>query len=105
MVLTNERAAMLAEFLNSDKERATKLFDLAPEDALVEINKAGNDFTIDEVVEFGEQLKKAANSNCELDADKLADVSGGLAVEIGVCVALVRLGYTVGKDLAEKHGW
>lgn len=105
MVLTNERAEKLADFLKSDKERATKLLELSPEEALTVINMAGNDFTIEEIVEFGDQLKKASNCNIELDEENLDDVSGGAGVTLGVCVALVSLGYTVGKDLATKHGW
>lgn len=37
-----------------------------------------------------------------LTEDELVDVSGGAVVSAGVCVALVALSYTIGKDIKKK---
>ena len=37
-----------------------------------------------------------------LTEDELVDVRGGAAISAGVCVALVALSYTIGKDIKKK---
>ena len=81
-MLTQERATALTEFLTADEERASKLVLLEPSEALAEINALGNDFTLDELKEYGDALV-AATSQGELDAESLNDVSGG-SVTVGV---------------------
>ena len=78
MVLTQERAETLVEFLNSDDERATKLLVLDAEVALEQINASGNDFTLEELQEFDQALETAVTQGGELDAEALDDVSGGV---------------------------
>lgn len=80
MALSNERAEMIANYLTADKDRATELLKLSPEEAMAKINAAGNNFTIDEITEFGKGVADIAekmNSGEELDADTLAQVAGG----------------------------
>ncbi|MCL1918662.1 MAG: hypothetical protein FWG14_10165 [Peptococcaceae bacterium] len=74
-MLTQERAEKLSEILNADPEQAKALLALEPAEALSQINALGNDFTLEEVNEFGKALKAQG----ELDDDALDDVSGGIA--------------------------
>ena len=57
-MLTQERAEKLVNFLISDEERATKLFELDAGAATAQINAEGNDFTEAEISEFGKALLK-----------------------------------------------
>lgn len=104
-MLTNERAELIAKYLNDNKERAQTLLALSPEEAVEKFNAEGYDFTVEEISEFGRQLKIAvASQDGELDEDALNGVSGGLAVE-GVAIACITLGYTIGSSLAKNFGW
>lgn len=115
MVLTNERAEMLANYLTADVNKAKELVDLPVEDAVKAINADGFDFTVDELKEFGTQLQKIAekmNSNGELSADVLEDVAGGLVVSGAVAAALITSGTTLflagvtgGYKVARDRGW
>lgn len=104
-MLTNERAEQIAKYLTADKERAQVLLALSPEEALGRINADGYDFTIEEITEFGKQLKVAATmQEGELDETALNGVSGGIVVE-GVAIACISLGYAIGSALAKNYGW
>lgn len=103
-MLSQERAAMLASYLNSDIERAKELLSMSPETAVVKINASGYDFSLEEIVEFGSQLQAAAEQDGELTEESLCDVAGGLVVA-GVAISCIALGYKIGSDLAKKHGW
>lgn len=105
-MLTNERAELIANYLTADKERAAALLALSPEEAVAKMNADGNDFTVEEIAEFGKQLKAAAAAaqEGELDEDALNGVSGGVVVE-GVAIACISLGYAIGSSLAKTYGW
>lgn len=115
MVLTNERAEMLANYLTSDVSKAKELVDLPVEDAVKAINADGFDFTVDELKEFGEEMQKIAEnmgSNGELSAEALEDVAGGLVVSGAVAAALISAGTTLflagvtgGYKVARDRGW
>lgn len=108
MVLTNERAEMLANYLMGDSDRAKELLAKSPEDAMKEINADGNDFTVDEIVAFGEQVKSVmanANEKGELAESALDNVSGGLAFSIGAAFAIGTFAWQVGWSMADRHGW
>lgn len=111
MVLTNERAELFSKYLLADKERAKKLLEMTADEALEAINSDGNDFTIDEIKEFGEQLQAAAElqgENGELDADALNNVSGGVVISGAVLAAGVSLftfGVGAGYKVARDRGW
>ncbi len=96
MGMSNERIETLANYLISDKERAQTLLQLSPEEATVRINKDGFDYTVDEIVEFGEKCRKLAN-NEELKEEDLKDVAGG---GWGRSVAIVVAGAVVGGAIA-----
>ncbi|MCL1917447.1 MAG: hypothetical protein FWG14_03895 [Peptococcaceae bacterium] len=76
-MLTQERAAVLTEILNADEARAQTLLALEPDEAVKQINALGNDFTVDELCEYGEKIQ-AASKQGELDADSLDNVAGGV---------------------------
>ena len=79
MLLTQKKADILSEILAVDAERGKVLLALDPIEALAQINALGNDFTLDEIKEFGEALK-VASQQCELDADALDSIAGGVVV-------------------------
>lgn len=100
MVLTEERAKLLASYLEQDKERAKRLFDTAPEEAVKEINAAGYDFSVEELIDFGDAMSLAVSKNGELSADDLENVAGGLGVVATFAIAYgiaIGCGYVVGR--------
>lgn len=106
MFLTNERAELLSKYLAEDKDRTLALLGLSPEEAAAKINADGQDFTVDEIREFGEQMQKVAVHSEELDASSLDQVSGGIVTEIaGVCVACFALGATLGLAAGSNWRW
>lgn len=79
MILTNEKAEKLANYLNTDPERAKALLEMNVEEALAKINADGNDFTVDELQEFAELMVRTSESKSgELDANELESVAGGV---------------------------
>ena len=76
MVLTKERAVTLNDFLSVDTERAGKLAALTPSEAVAQINAHGHDFTVAELMEYGEAVN-VLNTHGELELDALEDVAGG----------------------------
>lgn len=95
-MLTQERADIISQFLADDQERAKTLLDLEPEQALEVINAAGNDFTVEELVEYCDALKLAINDT-ELKPDDLDAVSGGsVTVSVGVMIACGVGGFVAG---------
>ena len=81
MALTKERAEVLASYLTADKERAEELLKLSPEEAIQKINADGNNFTMEEVKEFGTTLASVAkkmSENSEMNENDLEEVAGGL---------------------------
>ncbi|MCL1919137.1 MAG: hypothetical protein FWG14_12715 [Peptococcaceae bacterium] len=97
-MLTQERADKLSEVLCADEERARTFLELKPAEALSQINALGNDFTLDEIEEFG-QMARDLNAQRELDADALDNVAGGgLPAIIGAGIAYCKFWYKVGYD-------
>ncbi|MCL1917428.1 MAG: hypothetical protein FWG14_03795 [Peptococcaceae bacterium] len=76
-MLTEERASILTEILSADEARAQTLLSLDTKEALKQINALGNDFTLDELKEYGKAME-ASSAQGELDADSLDDVAGGI---------------------------
>ena len=99
MVLTEEKAKVISEYLMADKERAQRLLDMAPEAAAEEMNAAGCGITAEELIEFGAAMAQPSG-NEELSEDDLENVAGGLglvatyAVACGIALAC---GYGVGR--------
>lgn len=111
MVLTNERAEMLANYLTADVNKAKELVDLPVEDAVKAINADGYDFTVDELKDFGEILQSVAgnaNADGEIDAEALDNVAGGVVISaavLGAGVTLFCAGVTAGYKVARDRGW
>jgi lactobin A/cerein 7B family class IIb bacteriocin len=110
MVLTDERAKKLSDYLVSDVERAQRLVDLPADEALVLINAEGNDFTIDEIKDFGLVMEHVSQSNKdeELNEEELEEVAGGIVITSAVLaagVALFTAGVTFGYKVARDRGW
>ena len=105
-MLTNERANLIGNYLAADKERALALLELSAEKATEKINSDGFDFTIEEISEFGEQMRNAVvtSQEGELSEDALNGVSGGVVVE-GVAIACISLGFSIGSAIAKNWGW
>ena len=110
-----QRDQLLADFLISDKERAYRLLDMEPAEALKEINAAGYDFTLEEIQSFGDQLASWINTSSggdELSEEALDNVAGGLVVTAGVLAAGVALfgaglagSIAIGVAVCNKKGW
>ena len=75
MSLTSDRANNLANYLMSNPELSKELLESTPEEALKRINAAGHDFTLEEILQFGQQLREAVSG--ELSEDSLEEVAGG----------------------------
>ncbi len=108
--MTQERIEKLTSYLTSDVENAKVLVDLDVEEALKKINADGNDFTLDELKEYAEQMKAvaASQSEGELSADALDNVAGGVVISAAVLsagVALFGAGVTFGYKVARDRGW
>ena len=74
MSITEEKVAILTEFLNSDEERGKKLLSLEPNVAVKQINAFGHNFTEVELRGYGELLRSVA----QLEDDALENVAGGV---------------------------
>ena len=92
MILSNERAEKLSAYLTADIERAKTLINLSPEEAVAKINADGFDFSVDEIMEFGEQLQKVVASQSEdgeLSEEALGEVGGGVVIAGDVAVIIL----------------
>lgn len=78
-MLTQARADLITKYLEPDYEYAGKFLAMDPSEALTEINAHGYDFTLEEIVAYGEAFKAAA-ANVELGPDQLDEVAGGLGL-------------------------
>lgn len=82
MMLTQEKANTLSDYLAADQERALKLLSMDADEAMTAINSDGYNFTLDELNEYCAALKTAVSkvNDGELSEDELADVAGGVIV-------------------------
>ena len=106
-MLTNERAELIGKYLTENKERATALMELSPEEAAAKINADGYDFTAEEILEFGKVMQAAVAKSGELSEGDLDDVSGGLisAAAAGVYLTCVSIGVTLGIAAGSHWKW
>lgn len=94
---------MLANYLTDKKDDGFALLDMEASEAVAKINADGFDFTIEELNEFAEMVKKAASAGDELDENSLDNVSGG-AVVAAAAAAFV-LVYYASRKRACKIIW
>lgn len=107
MALSNERTEAIAKYLLDDEKRAQEVLSLSPEEAVSRINSDGNNFSVEEIQEFGENLKYVASQNGELSEDQLSDVSGGViaAAAAAVYLTCVSIGVALGSGAATHWKW
>ena len=97
MVLTENKAKVIAEYLLADKERGEHLLALSPEEAAKEMNAAGCDISAEDLVEFGDAMAQVTDKE-ELEAVDLDNVTGGLglvATYAAACGIAFAAGYAV----------
>lgn len=100
-MLTQERADVISQYLADDHDRARILLDMEPAQALTEINSAGYDFTVEELIEYCNALKLAIAGD-ELKPDELDAVAGGVAVSVGIMIACGVGGFVAGFACSKK---
>lgn len=95
-MLTQERANVISQYLEADQERAKELLALEPADAAKKMNADGNDFTVNEIIDYGKALKVAVSKD-ELGAEDLDSVAGGVVtVSVGIMAACAIGGFAAG---------
>lgn len=102
--MTNERIQTIAEALASNDELRQTVVAMEATDAAETLNKAGYDFTADELIEFGE-FAKELSANGELDLEELDSVAGGsitVFAAMGGAAFLVKVCYDLGKAVGKK---
>lgn len=101
-MLTQERADIISKYLEADEENAKAVLALDPEQAAAKINQEGYDFTVDEIVAYGNALKLAL-ADGELKDDELDNVAGGVVtVSIGIMAACIAGGFAAGFIVNKK---
>lgn len=76
-MITRERVEKLTEILQASQDRKRQLLALEPTEALLEINKLGYDFTLDEINDYGNMLRLTIAQEDELDINTLDSIAGG----------------------------
>ena len=91
-MLTQEKANLITEYLSKDINHTKELLDREPEVVLAELNAAGIDCELEELVAYGEILNNAVamSQKSELNEEDLEQVAGGAGVTItaGLILAL-----------------
>lgn len=89
-MLTQEKADQITTFLSRNIEHTKELLEMAPETVLVEINSAGIECNLDELVEYGKVLNSAIelSQKDELTEQDLEQVSGGVVITAGLILGL-----------------
>ena len=95
-----EKANEIAIAIGNDENKIKALIDLSPEAAVEKLNAEGNDFTVQDLIDFAEFVKVNIPADGELGEDALANVAGGLAAELVFCG-----GVLVGMYLNKKGIW
>ena len=104
MKMNEKRAEALSNFLTSDPERAKTLLSMEPDEALVAINAAGYDFTIDELTEFGAEVRRVSLLNDEISEENLEEVAGGVAGVITIAF-VGTVCFAVGQRIGKYAPW
>ena len=87
-MLTMERAENLTKYLTADPNKAQELLAKSPEEAVITINAAGYDFTVEELNEYCQAFKAAVMQD-ELNAEDLDSVAGGIVLTTGMVIGLI----------------
>ena len=95
--MTQERKEQFVAAAFKDEETAKKLLVMEPAAVAEYLKGEGHDFTVEEVIEVGEDIK-ALQAKGELSADELDDVAGGGAgqyLKAGIVVGML-IGISLG---------
>lgn len=101
--MKDSRAEALSKYLTSDADRAAKLLSEEPEVVLATINADGYDFTIDELKEFGAEVRRISALD-ELSEDSLENVAGGVAGVITIAF-VGTVCFAVGQRIGKYAPW
>ena len=104
MNMNEKRAEKLGEYLASDTERAKKLLTLSPEEALEAINGDGYDFTLDEINEYGAEVRRVSSLSSEISEENLEKVAGGV-VEVITVAFVGTVAFAVGQRIGKYAPW
>ena len=92
--------------LMDNKDFVVKMLSQETPEAVQELfRENGVDLTMDEVLEFGRELEKAASSGDELDEEMLANVSGGIVIESATAWAIAKCVIAVGSAGLAIYKW
>ena len=95
--MTNSRINEISEFLAKDVEETKKLLDMDPYAAAVKLGEQGFEVSGDELIEYGEELKKiGSNVEGELGEGDLENVAGGIGFSTCLLIGIVA-GYAMSK--------
>lgn len=104
MKMEEKRAEALSNFLTADAERAKELLSMEPADALVAINAEGYDFTIEELSEFGAEVRRVSALEGEISEENLEQVAGGVAAVITIAF-IGTVCFAVGQRIGKYAPW
>ena len=95
--MTTERITEISEFLAKDLDGTKALLAMDPSDAAAKLSADGLDVSADELIAYGEEIKKiAGGQNGELTENDLENVAGGFATATLLLVGIVA-GYAMAK--------
>lgn len=97
--MTTERINAISDYLAKDLDGAKALLAMSPEEAAAKISENGFSVTSEELVEYGEAVKKiAAEKDGELVEGELENVAGGIAASTIILGSMV-VGFLIGKGV------
>ena len=97
-MLTQDKTAQIAEYLNADESRAEALLNMTGADAAASLQADGIEVTAEDLREFADSFQaQAPQQSGELDEDALESVSGGRGIG-----ELVRWAFWKGVELGQK---
>ena len=96
--MTSERINEISQYLAKDLEGTKALLDMDASDAAAKLSAGGFAVTAEELIGYGEEIKKiaGADENGELGENDLVNVAGGVATATLIIVGLVA-GYAMAK--------
>lgn len=97
--MTIERVNEISTVLAQDVEVAKSLLEMSPEEAAAKLNADGFEVSADELIDYGEELKKM-NANAgsgELNEKDLENASGGIAFSTALLIGVVA-GYAMSQN-------
>ena len=105
--MTEERIEKLTNYLREDQEKELVLLQMQPEEACIKIQADGYDYTVDEIIEYGNLVRTvAAQMDDEISEADLEMVAGGFTLGslVGAAFA-VKVCYDIGKALGKSLPW